>query len=453
MPIRTAFEHGAVSLQPEDLRVESGAKMRQDVLRRGYVEWRSVVASDLPKDAPEEVAVERKLFAKGVIGLIPLAGNLSVLVRPRFPASVTHMVSVCEWPTTALDLVRNYAETPGAAEEWMLDRLVADFLASLAGLLSQGLMREYRQREVVTSSPKGRILVGRTIREQASRGIDYKVNHSYFEKIETTPPNQALLAAVEWSRERLDARLRMISDKETMRRIRATRQEAVRHLHALRFIEGDPERRFMDDPYVRGLRDVPEARSEYRHALRLAAAILEHRGFTLEDSEGLLGLSSLLLSTDDLFEEYVRRRLRDYTSNLEVLDGNHLNPVRKLFEPVEVPAGVAVVESLSLGPNKVQPDILVERDGRTLLVADVKYQAVSNGHADRHALEQVVTYAERLNCADVMTVHPCVPEQPQGLVLSGRIGSVRVWQYRISLAQDPDAGMREMASAVESLCR
>lgn len=453
MVIRTALEHGVVALQPEDLRVDGAVRMRQDVLRRGFVEWRSVIARDLPKNSPEEVTVERKLFAKGVVGLIPLTGNLSVLVQPRFPASVTHMVSVCEWPTIALDLVRHYLEAPGAAEEWMLDRLVADFIASVRGLLSQGLMREYRQHEAVTSAPKGRILMGRTMRQQVSRGIDYRVNISFFGKTETTPPNQALRAAVQWSLDWLEGRLCGSHDKETLRVIKATRREAIRHLHALRFIEGDPERRFMTDPYVQGLREIPEARSEYRRTLRLAVALLERRGFTLEGSEGPLGLSSLILSTDDLFEEYVRRRLRHYVSGLEVLDGNALNPVRKLFEKDKVPADLAVVESLQSGPNKVQPDILVENDGQTLLVADVKYQAVSKGHADRHAIEQVVTYAERLNCTEVMTVHPCVLDQPPGLVLSGRIGSVRVWQYRVSLAEDPDAGMKEMARAVENLCR
>ncbi|MEU7314490.1 hypothetical protein [Streptomyces sp. NPDC007083] len=441
-----------MDLQPEDLRIDGRIAMRQDVLRRGFVEWRSAVARDLPRDAPEEVTVERKLFAKGVVGLIPLAGNLSVLVQPRFPASVTHMVNVCEWPTIALDVVRHYIEAPDAAEEWMLDRLVADFMASVRRLLSQGLMREYRQHESVTSTPKGRILMGRTMQQQASRGIDFRVNISHFEKTETTAPNQALLAAVRWSLGWLDGRLDTSSDRETLRNIRATRREAIHHLHALRFVEDDPERRFMGDPSVQGLREIPEARSQYRRALRLAVALLERRGFTLEGSQGILGLSSLLLSTDDLFEEYVRCQLRHYTSGYQVLDGNRLNPARKLFEEEMVPAGMAVVESLSPGSNKVQPDILVEKDGRTLLVADVKYQAVSGRHADRHAIEQVITYAERLNCSEIMTVHPCVLGQPPGLVLSGRIGSIRVWQYRVSLAENPDAGMKEMASAVESLC-
>lgn len=452
MPIRTALEHGVVNLQPADLRVGDGVRMRQDVLRRGFVEWRSTIASDLPKNTNEEVAVERKLFAKGVIGLVPLGGNLSVLVRPRFPVSVTHMVNVCEWPTIALDVLRHYDEAPGVAEEWMLDRLISDFLTAMRGLLSQGLIREYRQREAVTSAPKGRILVGRTIREQASRGIDYRVNISYFEKTETTAPNQALLAALHWALEWLDERLRISVDKVASKNIRATRQEAIRHLYALRFVGNDPERRFMSDPYVQGIRDMPESRSEYRRALRLAVALLERRGFTLEGSEGLLGLSSLLLSTDDLFEEFVRRRLRQYTSGFDVLDGNDISPIRRLFESAEVATGVTVVESLRIGPNKVQPDILIENAGQTLLVADVKYQTVSNGHADRHAIEQVITYAERLKCTEVMTVHPCVSGQSPGLVLSGRIGTVRVWQYRISLAEDPDADMKEMARAVEALC-
>lgn len=381
-----------------------------------------------------------------------MAGELSVLVQPRFPASVTHMVSVCEWPTLALDVVRHYLEAPEAAEVWMLDQLVADFLSAVRDVLSQGIMREYRQREQVSSTPKGRILVGRTIREQASRGIDYRVAYSYFEKTETTPPNQALLAAVKWSMGRFDERLRLNLGKETRKRLRASRQEAARHLHALRYIEDDPERRFTADPYVRGIRDMPEARSEYRRALRLAAALLDRKGFSLEGSDGILGLSSLLLSTDVLFEEYVRRRLRDYISGVEVLDGNNLSPARKLFEPAEPPDGVTVVETLKLGSNNVQPDILIEIDGKTLLVVDVKYQAVTNVHADRHAIEQVMTYAERLDCGEVMTIHPCLLGQTPGLVLSGRIGAVRVWQYRISLADDPDGGMREMARAVEELC-
>ncbi|MFF3162816.1 hypothetical protein [Streptomyces sp. NPDC003273] len=453
MPIRTAHEHGEVDLHPGDLAFSEGLRMRQDVLRRGFVEWRSVVADEIPKSATEEVTVERKLFAKGFIGLIPLAGNLSVLVEPRYPANVTHMVNVCEWPALALDVLRHYAEAPEAAEEWMLDRLVTDFLNSMRALLSQGLMREYKKRVAATSTPKGRILVGPTIQKQASRGINYRVNISYFEKTETTAPNQALLAATQWSLEWLDRRLRSKPGKEMRKYLRVTRQEAVRHLHALRFIEGDSERRFMYDPFVRGLRDMPESRSEYSRSLRLAVALLERRGFTLESSEGALALSTLLLSTDDLFEEYVRRRLRQYISGLEVLDGNDLNPTRALFESAEVPATVPVVETLKPGSNRVQPDILIESAGRTYLVADVKYQAVKSGHADRHAIEQVVTYAERLDCTEALTIHPCSENQQPGLVLSGRVGTVRVWQYRVSLADDPDAGVKDMARAIEALCR
>lgn len=451
MAIRDVQEYGEIPLEPGELMRDGTTRIRADVVQKKYVEWRSDV-SGAAKGSRSEVAVTRRLFAQGVVGLVPLSGDLSVMVTPRYPASLNHMVTFCDWPTVALDVLRYYREDSEVAEDWMLDRIATDLLTSVRGLLSQGLIRSYESRTIATSSPKGRLDVRATVAREASRGVRYKAIVRYFERSETLPANQAMLAAVEWAHEWFDTR-REATTGAARADMRGRRVEASKYLHALRFIEADRERRFLRDPMVRGRQEFPAARSEYRRAMQLSVALLERRSFSLDATGGDFALPTLLIETDLLFEEFVRRTLQQGLPDATVLDGNVLKPRRTLFEPATVPAGVPVATTLAIGSNSVAPDVLVERSGQTRVAIDVKYKRVASGHAERKDIEQVVTYGERLKCTEVLTVHPCESGQVPGLVLSGRVGRIRVWQYRMSLGDDIEQSAADMASAVDALSR
>lgn len=200
MRILETVEEGLVPLDPDELTLDGDTWMRRDVLARGYVEWRAAAPeTGARRDDESVVAVQRSLYARGVVGLLPLSKGLAVLVRPKFPASITAMVEACEWPPVPISVLREY-QPSGSASDWMLTRLVHEYLGAVEVLLDQGLMRNYVRRRTITSSPKGRLLSGTTMSMLSVRGIDYKVASEHFERTEENPPNQAIMEALRWSR-------------------------------------------------------------------------------------------------------------------------------------------------------------------------------------------------------------------------------------------------------------
>nr|WP_252975624.1 hypothetical protein [Janibacter melonis] len=96
--------------------------------------------------------------------------------------------------------------------------------------------------------------------------------------------------------------------------------------------------------------------------------------------------------------------------------------------------------------------------GRTQAVIDVKYKAVKDqggqesAHADRNAIEQCVTYGIRLGCDRVMSIHPTLEGQRSGLFVSGRVGPVTVYQYRLDLgAEDLEQESAKMARSLQQV--
>lgn len=439
MRVIAAKEHGLIPL-----RVTDSTRVRRDVLRRGWVDLRTGVR-DWDRTDTSYGEVPRALYAGSMAGLLPLSEDVAVLVEPRFPAQLTAMVNAVGRPEVALDVVRAYGVADDAATaDWMLDHIVGDFIGAAEAVTQQGLHREYVERRSTTSSPKGRILAGPTMM-LTTRGIDFKAHVAYHERTDATPPNQALVEALHWC-------LRWTAGRRDMR---GQWKRVVGLLHTLRFVERDPEGQFRRARSVQQPLTLPESRSAYRRALPLAVALLERRGFSLDAVDGDLALSSLLVETDTVFEEYVRKRLSDYLPDrsLVVVDGNTMRPKRMLYTaalPADVPANATV---LPLGTNNIQPDILIERGQTTLLVIDVKYKPIT-AHADREdVIEQLVTYAHRLDCGRAVSIHPTQEGQSSGLFVSGRVGTTTLYNYRVNIgAPDIEDEMRTMAKALVELC-
>lgn len=443
MRVLHAEEYGRI----EGLDFSNDLELRSDVVRQEYVVIRR---DNQVSGGGNYERLKQAAFAGGVVGLLPLTRDLAVLVEPRFPVNLARMVEAVGQVGTAIDFIRNYQSgEPGEAEDWMLFALCERFVQESEQVMAQGLYRTYEHRQESTSSPKGRILVGETIARHIARNVPYKTEVSYFVKSVTNPPNQAIVEALFWVKDFLAARR-----DSPARRLRP-RCDAL--LLSLSHIERDRGHLFTRDPRVLDPKVLPDTRSAYRNAVSLALALLERRGFTLDAEPGELALNSLLIRTDQVFEVFIRKMLAAHIPDrsLSIVDGNRMAK-RRLFEvvpPEQVPPDV---NHLPQGENVIQPDILIEdRAGRTLLAADVKYIGINNdigGHADRHALEQVITYAHRLGCTKALSIHPVQTGQRSGLWLSGRVGPTMVFNYRVDLAaEDLEGEMRRMAEAIGSI--
>ena len=327
----------------------------------------------------------------------------------------------------------------------MLAQLAESFLTAAEQVVHQGLFRSYVPRFEDTSSPKGHLRVSDTLRRHTARGLNYKVAVEFFERTETNPLNQCLLEGAHWV-------TRWATDTPGRK---ALRKRALVLLHHLRYVDRDPRMTFKADRRVREPRLLPSSRSAYTQALPIATALLERRGFSLDAAEGLLGLTSLLIKTDDLFEEFVRHRLSELLPDrsLTTIDGNKM-PARTLYqraESTEIPVGVP---ELPLSRAPIQPDILIEDGSMTSrLVIDVKYVPIST-HADRDAVDQIVTYAHRLNCRRAVTIHPAGEDQDPGLRVAGRVGQTTIYSYLVNAgAADLESEMLRMAQALNQLCQ
>lgn len=397
---------------------------------------------------------ELRLSAKGVTGLIPLTDRLTIQVRPRFPLrNLTHMVSVCGYVPTFLPALREYTSTDQWTE-WLLDVMADALLAAFDTIALNGLLRTYRRRTENGSYPHGRINTTASMLQYASRGINHRVEYSWFERTIDNAPNRCLKSAVALLHGRYVHAERHGGVRERVARL----GEAMRVLEHVTLEELRPFS--LDDPQVRGTVPLPESRAYYRPALELAVAILTRRGISLDAHTGNVSVPTLLVKTEDLFEEFVRLSLTEEMAdhpNLSVLDGNKEPGRAVLYEDMADEERAALfpsheVPSANASTPDANPDVVFRLDdGSHPVIADVKYTEVKD-YADRSEVEQVMLYAVRYRSPVALTIHPRRAGAKKGLHIVGRIGSIVVGQYRVDLgAEDLEAEMKEMATRISDL--
>ncbi|MFB9194655.1 McrC family protein [Actinomadura verrucosospora] len=393
-----------------------------------------------------------RLSAKGYSGLIPLTERIAIQVRPRFPLrNLTHMVAVCGYVPTMLSALRDY-EATNQWNDWLLDVMADGLLAALDTISLNGLLRTYRRRTEAGSYPHGRINMTGSVLRYASQGINHKAEYSWFERTADNPPNRCLKSAVALLHSRYVNAPREKGIRERIARL----AEAMRLLNDVSF---ESHAFSLDDPQVRGTVPLPETRAYYRPALELAVAILTKRGISLDVDKGRVSMPTLLVKTENLFEEFVRISLQENFSaypTLSVLDGNREPGKAKLYEALtdteRTTLPVHEKPAVSGKEPDANPDIVFRmNDGAHPLIADVKYSNVK-GYADRSEVEQVVLYGHRYRSPVTMTIHPRRSESKKGLYIAGRIGSTIVAQYRVDLgASNLEAEMNEMAKQISGL--
>ena len=165
-------------------------------------------------------------------------------------------------------------------------------------------------------------------------------------------------------------------------------------------------------------------------------------------------MSSLLINLQTTFEKYARNvlraRLRDFETEVRVLDGNLKGP----------DGGQKLLFDDPIGPSRdeqsASPDIVFKRttpsaDGsyRTLLVAEVKYKDfVKPG---REETNQAITYAASYR-APVVIIHPRVEEKTHGMSLPKHIDPHTIYHYAFDLAaENPDVEEQDFAKSFRSL--
>lgn len=401
-----------------------------------------------------------RLQATSYVGVIPLNDRVVIRVKPRVPiANLTRMVIETGHSVLPLSTFRGYSGR-GTADDWAMDIYTDALLNYVDGLLDAGLMRTYQRREGEGHFPHGSIDVTRTAQRFAAQGISNKAAYSWFERTVDTPANRCVKAAMGVVRNH-SSRTRSKPRKGD----RARLARLAGQFHAFDEVSEDSDYRFLDDPQVLSLVPLPDPRAYYRPVLDLSLLILQGIGIALDIGGRDVQLSSLLIDTNKLFENFVRVSLAKQAANnrwaVEVIDGNTEDGRVDLYDVPELlpaPLGKPMNAVATRDPGKAQPDIVLKTlDGAIPLIAEVKNtihgaNADTDTLPDRGEVEQAVTYALRYDLSFTLLIHPWI-NGTKGLIYIGRVRSIDVYDYRLDLSsyKTVDAALEDMAGAVGAL--
>lgn len=290
------------------------------------------------------------LRSAGYVGLIPVAPGIAVRITPRASiANLSHMIAKSGVAPIAIPAFsRGYIPRFEVGRD--VERLYGVSLVEGAKrVLGHGLAKAY----VPEKNPppwRGRLLVSRTVKEHAAKGIRF---HHEFERMtlsRSTVENVALKAALgvtlDWYRRN------------------ARRDPVVVAIEAcLRGFEGvDAWDGRLSDLVARlgtRLSRIPEQLGYYRDPLWTAFLILQS---AIPDvgGDGSVTLDSLVVNVSAVFEAYVRRALFDRAPGhgWNVKDGN-LRPSDFFVDA---------------GPYTVHPDIVICEGQTPLAMLDAKYK-------------------------------------------------------------------------------
>lgn len=165
----------------------------------------------------------------------------------------------------------------------------------------------------------------------------------------------------------------------------------------------------------------------YLAAVRLLRVLVQGRSLT--DLHGETAASSFLIDMNQVFEDFVTRRLRT------------------------APAGRLVVLDQfrsHLGDNRtvpIRPDLVFQRADRTVFVADVKYKLAPTGTARTADYFQLLAYCTALGLAEGVLIYAQTDDANPDHAVVVRHAGTRLVTYRLDLS----GGAGEIEASVEKL--
>ncbi len=386
---------------------------------------------------------DRLVFQAGsYIGLIPINDRVALDVRSRVPIkNMERVLQIAERKPVALNPhFRQYAVHEDSAPS-LLDLLAQSFIDSTGEIETFGLHREYIQRTSQTSFPRGRILLGETLRLHEARGIKHRVSASWFEHSADTALNRCLKYTI-W----------YLFQKYSSMKPRKGSQGLIAELNRLYYlfdgIELDKNRSFLNDRLVVDPNRIPSIRAYYKASINIAVTIIRDRGVAFDVEGDEILLPSLLIDFDKVFENYLRAILRSkihgFSYDMYVLDGNEggeYGGKKMLFD--------------SLPSEAAKPDIVFKlevagKDNSYPLLIEAKYKKFIQ--PSREDINQAISYGVSYRCERVVIAHPRIEGLNPGLHKLGTIGSLTLYQYVFDLgAENPEDEEEKLMESMLSL--
>lgn len=356
------------------------------------------------------------------VGHIPLNDRIALNVLPRFDISnLTRLLRIARHSPVPLErFVREYSVHREHLES-IFDQLAASFVQAVEVVTRSGLLTTYEARSEDTAFPKGRILVGGTLRRHHARGSKFRAEAQWFERTYDNGPNR-LLKYTLWL---LEQRLASTTQRRGVARLRT---QLNRFYRAFRNVRLDRTRGFLSDPLATDPSRLPVARAYYARALQLGLLLIRDEGVDFNRVHGLIEAPSMLVDLQTGFEAYVRNvlseELNQAESGLDVLDGN-----------LQEPAGGQKYLFDDSTDHAATPDIVIRSsdqaldDPGALMILEVKYKPAPS----RQDLNQTITYGLAYRAPIVVLVHVREDDAPR-LKLEGRIGGMEVYRMAVELS-------------------
>jgi 5-methylcytosine-specific restriction enzyme subunit McrC len=331
----------------------------------GDITWLpGLVISDIPNPLPGGISIHTRrdeigLEFQNIVGAIPLLNGDTLQIISKF-GRVNFLRLLFKAEGFQGDLVREYDEFVGYSveDDQNVDSVVArQLMISAATIMNRSPKhgRVHHQRDGLFAV--GQLDAAATARNIAchkQEPVAYTVKEKTLDIPENRVITEALLRAWPFVEESDNGQLTWIFNKWLGRFSRS--ENLGKDLDHV-------ERSFAMARYG-GPRDY------YRKALVLSQIVLGINGLGFNEALTIEG-DAVLLNTADIFERYLRNVI-----------GNAYGEAGYI-----VTKGGTIVSSLYTdGSFEVKPDIVVSRDGHTLLIADAKYkQPTASDHYQMNA--------------------------------------------------------------------
>ena len=298
----------------------------------------------------------------GTIAYSGPAGGLRIIIEPKVPiANLFYMLTYAhELP----DFGREVA--PLVAGEDLFDLVVRIFIGQVDDIVRRGIHRGYVDFEEHAPHLRGRLLLAQQVRRgTVAVAFHQRTNEFTADLLE----NRILRGMLS-----LLARV-PFADRELSLRIRRT-------LSA--FAEASP---VSVGPADCGRVVYTRLNERYRSPINLARLFLKH--LSLEGRSGETPFVTFLVPMYQLFELFVARLLE---RELAALPRYSVHPQETIW----------LDEARQL---KARPDMVLNRDGRPLLVLDTKYKVYNEKPAEAD-IYQMVTYCHTLHVERAILIYP-----------------------------------------------
>jgi 5-methylcytosine-specific restriction enzyme subunit McrC len=316
--------------------------------------------------APTGTRVRYQITPLGHVGVI-VAPTCRLVIRPKVPLSnLFLLLDPAVPPPSAPDAVAPVSTAH------LFDFLAGQFVRRLAERAAAGLHRAYAERPNQGPFLQGRLDLVAQLRDAPGRRDRLHSRHDDYSA--DVPSNQVPRATAE----------RLLASPLLGGDLRAALRQA---LHAFDGVRPLPPA--ADAFTAPALDRLPEG---YRPLFDLCRLLLE--GLAPDEAAGATPAPAFLLDMERLFERYVTRGLTEAFAGSQ----RHAVSVQPTFTASPSRPGRPDVA--------MRPDVLIDRDGRRVLVVDAKWKRLPRTALVTADFYQVLAYATALGAPRAVLVYP-----------------------------------------------